>query len=76
MSSLPVRLSFLLFLLQPPNFQFHDPQGPIYTSPRFLPPAKVRMTASCLETPHLHCNRKRRSGPGLSKAAVRAGCAV
>ena len=27
--------------LQPPNFQFHDPQGPIYTSPRFLPPAKV-----------------------------------
>ena len=27
---------------QPPNFQFHDPQGPIYTSPRFLPPAKVR----------------------------------
>lgn len=25
----------------PPNFQFHDPQGPIYTSPRFLPPAKV-----------------------------------
>lgn len=28
-------------LLQPPNFQFHDPQGPIYTSPRFLPPAKV-----------------------------------
>lgn len=28
-------------LAQPPNFQFHDPQGPIYTSPRFLPPAKV-----------------------------------
>jgi hypothetical protein len=27
--------------LQPPNFQFHDPTGPIYTSPRFLPPAKV-----------------------------------
>jgi glucose-1-phosphate adenylyltransferase len=25
----------------PPNFQFHDPTGPIYTSPRFLPPAKV-----------------------------------
>ena len=29
------------YCLQPPNFQFHDPQGPIYTSPRFLPPAKV-----------------------------------
>ena len=31
-----------LVVVQPPNFQFHDPQGPIYTSPRFLPPAKVR----------------------------------
>jgi glucose-1-phosphate adenylyltransferase len=26
---------------QPPNFEFHNPSGPIYTSPRFLPPAKV-----------------------------------
>eukprot|EP00887_Chlorella_sp_A99_P007300 scaffold2.g7300.t1 len=25
----------------PPNFEFHDPHGPIYTSPRFLPPAKI-----------------------------------
>ncbi|KDD76751.1 nucleotidyl transferase [Helicosporidium sp. ATCC 50920] len=25
----------------PPNFEFHDPRGPIYTSPRFLPPAKI-----------------------------------
>eukprot|EP01025_Chloroclados_australasicus_P040236 TRINITY_DN4190_c0_g3_i1.p1 TRINITY_DN4190_c0_g3~~TRINITY_DN4190_c0_g3_i1.p1 ORF type:complete len:222 (-),score=40.99 TRINITY_DN4190_c0_g3_i1:310-921(-) len=25
----------------PPNFEFFDPKGPIVTSPRFLPPAKV-----------------------------------
>ncbi len=27
--------------LQPPKFEFYDPQSPIYTSPRFLPPAKI-----------------------------------
>ena len=27
--------------LQPPQFEFYDPQTPIYTSPRFLPPAKI-----------------------------------
>ncbi len=27
--------------MQPPRFEFYDPQTPIYTSPRFLPPAKV-----------------------------------
>lgn len=27
--------------VQPPRFEFYDPQTPIYTSPRFLPPAKV-----------------------------------
>lgn len=35
--------------LQPPQFEFHDPKGPIYTSPRFLPPAKIirsRVTVS------------------------------
>jgi glucose-1-phosphate adenylyltransferase len=26
---------------QPPRFEFYDPQTPIYTSPRFLPPAKL-----------------------------------
>jgi glucose-1-phosphate adenylyltransferase len=26
---------------QPAKFEFYDPQTPIYTSPRFLPPAKV-----------------------------------
>jgi glucose-1-phosphate adenylyltransferase len=26
---------------QPPRFEFYDPQQPIYTSPRFLPPAKI-----------------------------------
>ena len=26
---------------QPPRFEFYDPQTPIYTSPRFLPPAKI-----------------------------------
>jgi glucose-1-phosphate adenylyltransferase len=26
---------------QPPKFEFHNPEGPIYTSPRFLPPAKI-----------------------------------
>ena len=31
----------LLLCLQPPRFEFYDPQTPIYTSPRFLPPAKV-----------------------------------
>lgn len=25
----------------PPNFEFFDPVAPIYTSPRFLPPARV-----------------------------------
>ncbi|DBB05498.1 TPA: Glucose-1-phosphate adenylyltransferase [Trebouxia sp. C0004] len=25
----------------PPKFEFYDPQSPIYTSPRFLPPAKI-----------------------------------
>jgi glucose-1-phosphate adenylyltransferase len=25
----------------PPKFEFHNPEGPIYTSPRFLPPAKI-----------------------------------
>jgi Nucleotidyl transferase len=25
----------------PPRFEFYDPQTPIYTSPRFLPPAKL-----------------------------------
>jgi glucose-1-phosphate adenylyltransferase len=25
----------------PPKFEFHDSEGPIYTSPRFLPPAMV-----------------------------------
>lgn len=34
-------------LLQPPRFEFYDPQTPIYTSPRFLPPAKV---ANCRVT--------------------------
>lgn len=28
-------------MLQPPQFEFYDPQTPIYTSPRFLPPAKI-----------------------------------
>lgn len=27
--------------MQPPKFEFYDPQSPIYTSPRFLPPAKI-----------------------------------
>ena len=27
--------------LQPPRFEFYDPHSPIYTSPRFLPPAKI-----------------------------------
>lgn len=27
--------------MQPSKFEFHNPEGPIYTSPRFLPPAKV-----------------------------------
>ena len=27
--------------VQPPQFEFYDPQTPIYTSPRFLPPAKI-----------------------------------
>lgn len=27
--------------LQPAKFEFYDPQSPIYTSPRFLPPAKI-----------------------------------
>ena len=27
--------------MQPAKFEFYDPQTPIYTSPRFLPPAKV-----------------------------------
>lgn len=27
--------------MQPPRFEFYDPQQPIYTSPRFLPPAKI-----------------------------------
>ena len=26
---------------QPPRFEFYDPNQPIYTSPRFLPPAKI-----------------------------------
>mmetsp|Transcript_36067 Transcript_36067/g.102104 ORF Transcript_36067/g.102104 Transcript_36067/m.102104 type:complete len:508 (+) Transcript_36067:64-1587(+) len=26
---------------QPPAFEFYDPMQPIYTSPRFLPPAKI-----------------------------------
>lgn len=26
---------------QPPRFEFYDPETPIYTSPRFLPPAKI-----------------------------------
>ncbi|OVA13492.1 Nucleotidyl transferase [Macleaya cordata] len=26
---------------QPPKFHFYDPQKPIYTSPRFLPPTKI-----------------------------------
>lgn len=29
------------FSVQPPKFEFYDPQSPIYTSPRFLPPAKI-----------------------------------
>ncbi len=27
--------------MQPPQFEFYDPSAPIYTSPRFLPPAKI-----------------------------------
>ena len=27
--------------MQPPRFEFYDQESPIYTSPRFLPPAKV-----------------------------------
>lgn len=27
--------------IQPPRFEFYDQESPIYTSPRFLPPAKV-----------------------------------
>jgi glucose-1-phosphate adenylyltransferase len=27
--------------VQPPKFEFYDPMTPIYTSPRFLPPAKL-----------------------------------
>lgn len=26
----------------PPKFEFFDPEGPIVTSPRFLPPAKLQ----------------------------------
>jgi glucose-1-phosphate adenylyltransferase len=29
------------FTMQPPRFEFYDPHSPIYTSPRFLPPAKI-----------------------------------
>lgn len=28
--------------MQPATFEFYDPQSPIYTSPRVLPPATVR----------------------------------
>lgn len=28
-------------MVQPPRFEFYDPRSPIYTSPRFLPPAKI-----------------------------------
>lgn len=31
----------LALTANPPKFEFHNPEGPIYTSPRFLPPAKV-----------------------------------
>jgi len=34
-------LTVFSLVLQPPKFEFHSPDGPIYTSPRFLPPAKV-----------------------------------
>lgn len=27
---------------QPPRFEFYDPDNPIYTSPRFLPPAQIK----------------------------------
>lgn len=33
--------SNLALAQQPPRFEFYDPQQPIYTSPRFLPPAKI-----------------------------------
>lgn len=33
--------SICLAAVQPPKFEFYDPQSPIYTSPRFLPPAKI-----------------------------------
>jgi len=31
----------LALAAQPPRFEFYDPHSPIYTSPRFLPPAKI-----------------------------------
>jgi glucose-1-phosphate adenylyltransferase len=31
----------LALTANPPKFEFHNPEGPIYTSPRFLPPAKI-----------------------------------
>ena len=31
----------MMLPLQPPRFEFYDPHSPIYTSPRFLPPAKI-----------------------------------
>lgn len=34
-------------VVQPPKFEFYDPQSPIYTSPRFLPPAKIVDSKIC-----------------------------
>ena len=31
----------LFFATQPAEFEFYDPQSPMYTSPRVLPPATV-----------------------------------
>ena len=36
-----IRYDQQLAAVQPPQFEFYDPQTPIYTSPRFLPPAKI-----------------------------------
>ena len=33
--------SLICVVLHPRRFEFYDPQLPIYTSPRFLPPAKI-----------------------------------
>ena len=62
-------------------FEFYDPASPIYTSPRFLPPAKIEQACSIKVRPrtpwvkHMWSVDAAATGPVQAVIVSAAGCA-